>query len=104
MDELLATLPLLASGISLILGLVIGKKVAAKHHNDKLVWVAFAALLALIMFGGKVTSWLVSTLYAIGVSAVVAQYLGLVILCSFTGVVFAFALSKAHKAGTEKRD
>jgi uncharacterized membrane protein YfbV (UPF0208 family) len=90
-------LVLVVACVALVLGLFLGKKLAARSSNKMLQWVAIGALLWLIVAGAQTSSWVITALVAVGLSFVAAKFIGLAALCAVSGIVFAFAFGKTSK-------
>ena len=88
---------------TLVLGLSLGKKLAARSSNKVLQWVAIGALLWLIAAGSQTSSWVIAALVAVGLSFVVAKFIGLAALCAVSGIVFAFAFGKSAPANSDTK-
>lgn len=96
MSPFLEQLPLLVAAAALILGILLGKKLATVHTGTTVRYVALIGLGLLIAFnsGGVITNWSVDRLASLGLDISFAKYTGVALLSFISGLGFAFIISK----------
>ncbi len=96
MSPVLEQLPLLVAAIALILGILLGKKLATAHTSKTVRYVALIGLGVLIAFnsGGFITTWSIDRLASLGLDISLAKYIGVALLSFISGLGFAFIISK----------
>lgn len=96
MSPVLEQLPLLVAAAALILGILLGKKLASVHTGKAVRIVALVGLGMLIACnsGGLITTWSIDRLAALGMDISFARYTGVALLSFLSGLGFAFIISR----------